>query len=110
MPVIESTYNPPFYFRNGFISTVYSGLIRRVHGLEQQRERITLRDSDFIDLDWSYSKEKTDKVIMLFHGLEGDAQRPFMTGPAKYFNTHGVDAVCVNFRGCSGEQNLNYYS
>lgn len=95
--------------RNGFVSTVYSGLIRQVK-INQERERITLFDGDFIDLDWSYSKEKTNKVIVLLHGLEGNGQRPYMTGVAKLFNQNGIDAVCVNFRGCSGIQNLLYRS
>ncbi|MCK0109532.1 alpha/beta fold hydrolase [Flavobacteriaceae bacterium S0825] len=110
MPIVESAYKPPFLFRNGFVSTVYSGLARRVNGLIQERERITLSDNDFLDLDWSYTKDTTNKVIVMLHGLEGNGQRPYMTGVAKLFNTHGVDAVCVNFRGCSGEPNLKYRS
>ena len=110
MPIVESAYKPPFLFRNGFVSTVYSGLARRVKGLKQERERITLIDSDFIDLDWSYAKNKTNKVIVMLHGLEGNGQRPYMTGVAKLFIENDVDAVCVNFRGCSGEPNLKYRS
>lgn len=109
MPIVESTYKPPFQFKNGFVATVYSGLFRKVM-LEQQRERIETRDKDFLDLDWSYSKGKSDAVIILLHGLEGHAQRPYVTGAAKLFNQHGVDAVCVNFRGCSGEDNRFYNS
>jgi len=109
MPILESTYKPPFYFKNGFIATVYSGLFRRVN-LKQERERITLNDGDFLDLDWSYSEVKTNKLIILLHGLEGHGQRPYMTGAAKHFNANGVDALCMNFRGCSGKNNLNYYS
>lgn len=109
MPVLEPTYKPPFFFKKGFVSTVYSGLIRGV-SLKQERERITLKDSDFLDLDWSFSKEKSNKLIILLHGLEGHAQRPYVTGAAKLFNDNGVDAVCVNFRGCSGEENLKYNS
>lgn len=109
MPVIESKYKPRFFFKNGFISTVYAGLVRRVY-LNQERERISLSDGDFIDLDWSYAKGKSDKLIILLHGLEGNGQRPYMTGPAKLFNENGVDAVCVNFRGCSGEDNLKFRS
>ena len=109
MPIIESTYKPPFYFKNGFISTVYSGLVRRV-SLKQERERITLKDGDFLDLDWSFSNSKSSKLIILLHGLEGNGQRPYMTGTAKLFNKNGIDAICVNFRGCSGEDNLKYYS
>lgn len=110
MPVIESKYKPSFFFKNGFVSTVYSGLVRRVKEIKQERERITLFDGDFIDLDWSFSKEKTKKLVVLLHGLEGNGQRPYMTGVAKLFNTNGMDAVCVNFRGCSGEDNLKYRS
>nr|WP_321225696.1 alpha/beta fold hydrolase [uncultured Psychroserpens sp.] len=109
MPILQSTYKPPFQFRNGFIATVYSGLIRKVK-LEQSRERIETRDADFLDLDWSYAEEKSDTVIILLHGLEGHAQRPYVTGTAKLFNQNGTDAVCVNFRGCSGEDNRFYHS
>ncbi|WP_136481342.1 YheT family hydrolase [Cognatitamlana onchidii] len=109
MPIIESKYKPRFYFKNGFVSTVYAGLVRRVY-LNQERERLTLPDGDFMDLDWSFAKTKTNKLIILLHGLEGNGQRPYMTGPAKLFNRNGVDAVCVNFRGCSGEDNLKFRS
>jgi len=109
MPIIKSTYKPLFQFRNGFIATVYSGLIRKVN-IEQERERIETRDEDFLDLDWSYASKKSDAVIILLHGLEGNAQRPYITGVAKLFNQNGVDAVGVNFRGCSGEDNRFYNS
>ena len=109
MPIIESHYKPQFYFKNGFVSTVYSGLIRRV-SLKQERERITLSDGDFLDLDWSFAKEKTNKLIVLLHGLEGHSQRPYMTGTAKLFNKNNIDAVSVNFRGCGGETNSFYHS
>lgn len=110
MPIINSSYKTPFYFRNGFISTVYSGLFRKVNGLVQKRERITLSDGDFLDLDWSFSIEKTKKLIIILHGLEGNAQRHYMIGTAKIFNQNHIDAVSVNFRGCSGEDNLSFRS
>ncbi|MDO1500900.1 alpha/beta fold hydrolase [Winogradskyella maritima] len=110
MPVIKSTYTPPTWAKNGYVSTVYSGLYRKVTGVGQKRERITLSDGDFLDLDWSYSETKAKGVIILLHGLEGNGQRPYMLGTAKLFNQNGFDAVAVNFRGCSGEDNLMYRS
>lgn len=110
MPILSSSYNPPLIFKNGFVSTVYSGLVRRVTSVNQQRERITLSDGDFLDLDWSYTSLSTKKLIILLHGLEGDAQRPYMLGATKIFNQNNFDAVCVNFRSCSGETNLKYRS
>ena len=109
MPIIDSTFKPPFYFRKAFVATVYSGLIRKVN-LEQSRERMELADGDFIDLDWSYADQKSDKVVILLSGLEGHAQRPYLTGAAKLFNQNGIDALSVNFRGNSGEPNRKYYA
>ena len=110
MPLVPSSYKPPSRFKNDFISTVYSGIVRKVKGVSQQRERMTLSDDDFLDLDWSYSKTKTNKLIILLHGLEGNAQRAYMLGAAKLFNQNNFDAVCVNFRSCSGEFNLKFRS
>lgn len=110
MPLVTSTYKPKFYFRNGHISTIYSAIFRNVKGLVQDRERITLSDGDFLDLDWSYSAKKSHKLIIILHGLEGDAQRPYIKGTAKFFNINSIDAVSVNYRGCSGESNSKYRS
>lgn len=92
------------------MATVYSGIVRRVRHVNQTRERITTRDEDFLDLDWSYAKTKSNSVIILLHGLEGHAQRPYITGSAKLFNNNAIDACAVNFRGCSGEDNRFYSS
>lgn len=110
MPIITSSYSPKYIFKNGHFSTIYSGIIRRVNGVLQERERIILKDQDFIDLDWSFASHKTNKLIIVLHGLEGNAQRPYMVATAKLFNQNNFDAVCVNFRGCSGEQNIKYRS
>jgi len=110
MPLIQSYYKPSVTFKNGSVSTVYSGLWRPKIILHQQRERITLNDDDFLDLDWSFASKPSNKLIILLHGLEGNAQRLYVVGVAKYFNDNGVDALCVNFRGCSGEDNTKYYS
>lgn len=109
MPLVESTYTPPVIFRNYHISTVYSALIRKVP-LHQDRERIDLEDGDFLDLDWSFSEERSEKVLVVIHGLEGSAKRPYVTGLAKYFNSHGWDVAAMNLRGCSGELNRHFRS
>tara|TARA_R110002051_G_scaffold95735_3_gene165772 strand:- start:19442 stop:20401 length:960 start_codon:yes stop_codon:yes gene_type:complete len=109
MPIITSDYNPPLFFKNGHFSTIYSGLIRKVD-LLQKRERIKLPDDDFLDLDWSFSENSSKKVTVLLHGLEGNAQRPYITGSAKQLNSNGFDCCAVNFRGCSGEPNILFRS
>ena len=110
MPQVDSNYTPPFLFRNGHFATIYSGIIRSVNGVVQKRERLNLSDGDFLDLDWSDSESPTQKLVVLLHGLEGDAQRPYITGSAKILNQNGYDACAANYRGCSGEPNKMYRS
>lgn len=110
MPLITSDYKPSLFFKHGHLSTIYCGLFRRINGLIQQRERLELVDGDFLDLDWSYSLNKTPKVAIIIHGLEGNAQRAYVAGSAKQFNAHEIDACTINLRSCSGETNRLYRS
>ena len=111
MPLVENKYTPPFIFRNYHISTIYASAFRKVKKVEQVRERLELEDRDFLDLDWSYSKASgSRKVLITLHGLEGNAQRPYMLGMAGKFNDNGWDVASINFRGCSGEMNNLYRS
>ncbi len=110
MPIIPSSYRTSAFFRNGHLATIYNGLFRKVNGVNQMRERITLSDGDFLDLDWSHSPNTSQKLVILLHGLEGDGQRPYITGSAKLFNANAFDVCAVNYRGCSGEPNIKYRS
>jgi len=111
MPILKSNYRPSYFFRNYHVSTIYTSVFRKVKGVKQQRERLELADGDFLDIDWSYSKNlKSTKLLILLHGLEGNAQRPYMTGLAKLFTINGWDVAALNFRGCSGEMNRLYKS
>lgn len=131
MPLLSSDYRPSPWMRNGHISTIYAALLRRVPNPGQQRERLELEDGDFLDLDWSYASkvrskstqnsshgsqnkhirsDRGAKALVLIHGLEGNAQRPYMLGSAAVFQKAGFDVCSVNLRGCSGMPNRLYRS
>jgi predicted alpha/beta-fold hydrolase len=111
MPIVESTYIPPYIFRNYHISTIYAAKLRSINPVPQTRERLKLEDGDFIDIDWSYANScSSNKVLVILHGLDGNAQRPYVLGLAHHFNHHGWDVAAFNFRGCSGEINKLYRS
>lgn len=106
MPTIEnSTYRAPLFFGNNHLQTVLPTLFRKVEGVNYKRERIDTPDGDFIDID--ISSVKSERVIVLSHGLEGDSGRHYMKGMIRAFNRRGWDGVAFNFRGCSGEPNRN---
>ncbi len=110
MPLLASAYRPGMVFRNGHLATIYSALFRKVAGPGQVRERIPLPDGDFLDLDWTRAAPGSGKLLILLHGLEGNAQRPYMIGSARLFSSSGYDVCAVNFRGCSGEPNRLFRS
>lgn len=110
MPIVQSRYKTPFIFRNYHIATIYASTIRRA-SVDQERERLELPDSDFIDLDWSFARScPSNRVLIILHGLEGSAKRPYVKGLANLFTHHGWDVAAVNFRGCSGELNRKFSS
>ena len=89
MPIVKSNYKPPWIYKNGHFSTIYSAKLRPNPILEQERERFTLPDGDFIDVDWSFSKNKNYKLAILLHGLEGNAQRTYMKGAGRVLKNNG---------------------
>lgn len=102
MPIISSNYKGNTFTKNGHLETLLPALFRKVI-VQFARERITLKDGDFIDLDWQ--RQNSKNVLVLFHGLEGSSQSQYMKGFSKHFFEKGYDTCAVNFRSCSGEMN-----
>lgn len=105
MPFIEhSSYpGPPAWQYNGHLQTLAPGLLRRVSGVDYQRERIHTADGDFLDLDWI--RRGARRLLILTHGLEGDSNRHYIRGAAKLFAQNNWDVLAWNCRSCSGEMN-----
>lgn len=104
MPLIPSIYpGPPTFQYNGHLQTIIPSLTRKVTGVTYTRERLTLADGDFIDLDWLAAGHK--RLVILTHVLEGDSSRQYIKGTAKLFAGHQYDVLAWNCRSCSGEMN-----
>lgn len=103
MPLVKSTYKPPFYLRNGHLSTVLPSIFRKVEGVNYTRERLFTPDDDFLDIDWV--KMGNSKLVIVFHGLEGNSDRHYVKGVAKHFSSNNWDVAAWNARSCSGEMN-----
>lgn len=109
MPLIQSSSFPgaPFWQKGGHLQTIIPGLLRRVNGLDFQRERIDTPDGDFLDLDWLRSGVNR-RLVVITHGLEGNSGSSFVRGTAKLFWQQGWDALAWNCRFCSGEINRQF--
>lgn len=108
MPVsFASSYRAPFFLRNGHAQTIFPVLFRPRPEVEQRRERLTLPDGDFIDLDLTTADPFAPfrGVAVISHGLEGNSRRRYVQGMASALSATGWDVVARNFRGCGGETN-----
>lgn len=103
MPGTVDAYNPPLVLFNKHVETIFPSLFRQVELPEYQRERITTPDDDFLDLDWL--RQGSSKLVIISHGLEGNASRPYVKGMARAFYEKQFDVLAWNYRGCSEEMN-----
>ncbi|KQS33355.1 YheT family hydrolase [Dyadobacter sp. Leaf189] len=102
----------PFWLPNGHFQSIYPALFRKVKGVKYFREKIVTPDEDFLNLDWSgANSNRSDTLVILTHGLEGDSSRQYMLGLIKLLNKNGLDCLGWNFRSCGGEMNnaLRFY-
>ena len=102
-------YVAPAILLNGHLETVYPSLFRKVKSLPYRRERIATPDDDFLDLDWMRRPDQSKKLVIISHGLEGNADRAYVRGMAKAFVDKGIEALAWNFRGCGDELNRQKY-
>lgn len=98
----------PKWLYTKHLQTIIPNVYRKVEGVVYQREKITTWDDDFLDLDWSIVG--SSKVVLLSHGFEGSSDRVYARGLTKILNKNGFDVCAWNFRGCSGEDNLQIYN
>ena len=108
MPVVESSFRPPAWLRNAHLQTVWHVARPRRWPLGHVPERLELTDGDFLDLAWMRrdpAGAPADRLAILTHGLESDAQAGYIRGMAVALQAAGWDALAWNFRGCGAEPN-----
>lgn len=104
MPLLKNSgYRASLLFKNRHLNTIYPSLFRKITPVRNHRSRIGTPDKDFIDLD--FTSKKSNKIVILLHGLEGSSKSKSIQGMVRIFDSAGYDTVSMNFRGCSGEPN-----
>ena len=103
MPVVTSTYKAPALLHNGHVQTMIGAFLRRRHQTAFDHDRLELDDGDFLDLRWL--RQGRDRLVILSHGLEGNAEQGYVRGMAAAANAASWDALAWNFRGCGDDPN-----
>lgn len=104
MPLLSSNYDVPPGLGNGHLQTILPKFFRRIEGPPYERERIETEDGDFLDLDWTQTRE-ANRVAIISHGLEGSSKAHYVRGLGRALAGAGWDVCAWNYRGCSGEPN-----
>ncbi|WP_089702677.1 hydrolase [Vreelandella arcis] len=100
-----SSFRAARWLSAGHLQTLYSPLFRSELCLGRERERMTLRDGDFLDLDWLGQGDDDTPCVILLHGLTGSSSSRYILGQQQALALKGWQSVAVNWRGCSGEPN-----
>jgi len=102
--ISNNTYKPPFWLFNKHLETIYPILFRKVsYDVIPQKKTIHTPDDDSFDLN--YYQNKSDKTVIISHGLEGNNMRPYVLGMVKIFLNNGWNVIAWNYRGCNGKIN-----
>ncbi|MEJ5113807.1 hydrolase [Erwinia billingiae] len=102
-----ASFQPLTGMSNAHLQTLLPRLVRRRITLKPHWQRLTLPDTDFVDLAWSEDPAgaRHKPRMVLFHGLEGSFHSPYAHGLLESCKARGWLGVVMHFRGCSGEPN-----
>lgn len=103
MPIVSSTFDPPWWLCNGHLQTILPVVWPSGEERRAEPERLELPDGDFLDLGWR--RGGNQRVVILSHGLEGNADAKYITAISRALIAAGWDALAWNFRGCGLESN-----
>ncbi|PCI08355.1 MAG: hydrolase [Gammaproteobacteria bacterium] len=92
-------FKPAWWLRSPHLQTLWPVLFKKRHKLDLFQEQVELADGDFIDLCWS--KKKSDKTVLILHGLEGAVDSHYANGIIYQLEQAGYQPVFMHFRGCS---------
>jgi uncharacterized protein len=102
-------FRPASGLGNAHVQTVLATRWPAGRDIAFERVRIDTPDGDFIDLDLprlaGIDLPANAPVLLLLHGLEGNARRPYALDLYRQLAEHGLRSAGMNYRSCSGEMN-----
>lgn len=109
--IVDSNFKPARWLRNRHLQTVIPNILYPSPRVNVRRERLELRDGDFIDVDWTLGTD--GPIIVVLHGLEGSIKSRYASRIMHRIHALGYRGALLHFRGCSGEPNrlpIGYHS
>ena len=95
-------YLPSLSVANRHLQTIV-GAYLPVPRFYRERQRLELPDGDFLDVDWHDCPSAHG--VMIFHGLGGSSESPYVRALQYRLRACGWGSVAINLRGASGVPN-----
>jgi predicted alpha/beta-fold hydrolase len=107
MPITQSKFIPAWGLSNANMQTMLPSILPERDLLKAtSRERLTMPDGDFFDIDW-FSPATEGPIVILLHGLTGSINSHYVQNTLKLIKKKGWRPLLMYYRGCSGEPNLS---
>ncbi|MCU7940908.1 MAG: alpha/beta fold hydrolase [gamma proteobacterium symbiont of Bathyaustriella thionipta] len=100
-------FKPAHGLKHRHFQTIFPTLFRKQLRPEIKIEHFELSDGDFVECYWHHPPipASAKPIVILFHGLEGSFESPYIQGIMNALNKAGFSSVLMHFRGCSGKMN-----
>ena len=111
VPARLASYGAPGWLPGQHAQTIYPALLAPRSPVAYRRERWTLPDGDFIDVDFAHLPGSAEPaaskpLVVMLHGLEGSSRSHYAEAAMAVVLERGWRGAVVHWRGCSGEINL----
>lgn len=107
--IVESDFKPHPFLKGPHAQTIWPRLLHKEGSQIFERQRLSLPDNDFVDLDWFPGNEKSDQLALLIHGLGGSSSSHYIKRIGKGLVSAGFRVVVFNLRGAT-DPNLSVRS
>ena len=109
-PFTVRPFRPAWWLPGPHAQTIAGKYLRPRTGVVYRRERLDTPDGDFLDLDFASVEGQPElpddsPLVVVVHGLEGSSASAYVLESCRAAYDHGMRAVAMNFRSCSGEPN-----
>lgn len=104
--IVASDFRAPAGLRNAHVQTLLPRILP-ARTLARDTEIVNLPDGDFVELVWARPTPLRDDapIFLLFHGLEGSFDSPYVRELLHTATQLGWRAVLMHFRGCGQAPN-----
>lgn len=105
----HKSFKPAYGLENAHLQTLFPAFFSRPQKLQNlEHERFELPDGDFVECVWCDKPKKPSHkpIVILFHGLAGGLNSPYIQRAMSTLNSHDFSVVLMHFRGCGTEMNI----